>query len=405
MDKILKIPEALIGDARLMVFIMVLIAAVQLSLSAQGVGLYVRQKFVLLSAINVCAEIVKSAVLLALMLEVSTRVLWVVVAAVVAKTFSLGVNLVLSLHMVPALRYRCRRIQWDIVRAITGFGGWNFLVGVAGRTREYAIPLILNHLGTPTDNVTYQLGSMPRRQIDTWFDVASRPLHPMVTSMHAVGATEQFRSTYLRGGRIGLWVILAAAVPAMIYAAPLLELYMGHVYNDAYIAAAFVLVCTLACSLVSSGNWMTWLMANAKAQMRPVGICVCLTQLVSVLLILVATRRFGIGAAPGAALASFIVSTLAAVFLMLPIGLRLANVSLKTWIERTFVPGIAPSCVAAVAWVALGLWVRPDSWFELGWCTAVGALVYVAVLLGWCLGPQDKQDLAVILFRAKASAA
>ncbi len=111
-DKILMIPEALIWDARLMVFIMVVISAVQLSCSAQGVGVYVRQKFVLVSAINVCAEIVKSAVLLALMLEVSTRVLWVVVAAVVAKTFSFGVNLVLSLHLVPALRYRYRRIEW-----------------------------------------------------------------------------------------------------------------------------------------------------------------------------------------------------------------------------------------------------------------------------------------------------
>ncbi|MGE5294779.1 MAG: hypothetical protein ACM3VT_08110, partial [Solirubrobacterales bacterium] len=185
-------------------------------------------------------------------------------------------------------------------------------------------------------------------------------------------------------------------------ATPLMELYMGHSYNDAYVEAAIVLVFTLACSFLSSGNWMTWAMANAKAQMRPVGICVCLTQLASVALILAVMRWFHLGA-PGAALASFIVSSLSAVFLLLPLGLRLAEVSLGTWIERTFVPGIAPASIAAVAWVTLDLWARPDSWFELGWLVAIGGLVYVAVLLGFCLEPRDKQDLAVVLAKAKTA--
>lgn len=399
-DKILIIPETLIWDSRLMVFMMVVFMAVQLACSAQGVGLYVRQKFVLLSMINVCAEIVKSGVLLVLMLTVSTRVLWVIVAQVSSLTFSLVVATALSLHMVPTLRYRYRRIHWDVVYAITGFGGWNFLVGLAGRTREYAIPLILNRLGTPTDNVTYQFGSMPRRLVDQWFDVAGRPLHPMITGMHAVGAAERFRNAYLRGGRVGLWVILAAAIPTMIYAPRLMGLYMGHSYDDAYIEAALVLVFLFACSILSSGNWMTWCMANAKADMRPVGICVIVTQVANVALILVATGWFHLGA-PGAALASFIVNSVSAVLLLLPVGLRLADVSLATWIERTFVPGVAPGCIAAVAWVALDLWVKPDSWLELGWCTVIGGLVYVAVLLGGCLEPRDKQDLAAILVRAK----
>jgi O-antigen/teichoic acid export membrane protein len=404
-DWILVIPEALIWDARLMIFLMIFCMAVQLPCSPLGLGLYIQQKFVLSNLISVGADIFKSALLLVLLLGVSSRVLWVVVASAAGQIFSLIVSTMISLHLVPALRYRYQSIRWDLVRAITGFGGWNFLVGLAGRTREFAIPLILNHLGTYTDTVTYQVGSMPRRQIDLWFEVASRPLHPMITGMHAVGADERFRNAYLRCGRVGLWVILSAAIPAMVYAAPMMNLYMGSKYSDgAYIAAAFVLVCTLACSVLSSGNWMTWCMANAKGHMRPVGICVSLTQLVSVVLILVATGRFHLGAS-GAVFVSFVVSSFSAVFLMLPVGLRLADVSLETWIERTFVPGIAPACVAAVAWVALDLQVQPDSWFELGWCTAVGGLVYAVVLLGCCLDQRDKQDLEAILARAKVKTA
>lgn len=399
-DGILAIPPALIWDARLMILLLVLSLAIQLPCAPMGVGLYVRQMFVMSSLVITISEIVKSTVLLVLLLLVSTRVLWVALAMAVAQMTALTINMLLSLRALPSLRFRWNGVDWGIFRAITGFGGWNFLLGVSSRVREYAVPLILNHLGTAADVAAFHVGGMPRRQIDQWFDVATRPVYPIITGMNAVGAGERLQNAYLRGGRVGLWIILLVALPAMIFARRIIDLYVGSAYAD----TAGVLIFTLACYVLSAGGWMTWGVANARAQMRRLSMWICLTQLVGVTVVLGAAVWLRLGAI-GAAMVTFVVNALSVTCVSLPIGLRLAEVSFESWIRKTLVPGVAPGCIAAVAWVALDLWVKPDSWLELGWCTAIGALVYVAVLLGWCLGPQDKQDLAVILLRAKPSVA
>jgi O-antigen/teichoic acid export membrane protein len=395
-DWILVIPKGLIWDARLMMCLLFFSLAVQLPCAPLGQGLYVRQKFVTTNLIIVCSEVIRTSVLLSLLLLVSTRVLWVVVAMFVSQMFALVVNMRASLRAMPSLRYRYQGIRWDLVRAVTGFGGWNFLLVLSLRTREYFVPLILNHLGSAVDVASYTLGSTGRRQVDQWFDVASRPIYPIITGMYSMGAIERFRNAYLRGGRTGLWAILLVVIPAVIYAEPVILLYAGATYVE----AATVMALTLAGYVLSAGNWMGWGMAVARAQMRPLSFRVCLAQLLAVLGILLLTGWFGLGAI-GAAVASFAAMVLSDVFLMLPICLRLAEVNLDTWIRKTLVPGLVPGCTAAVVWLSLNLLVKPDSWLELGWCTALGALCYAAVLLGVCLEPRDKQDLAMIFAKVR----
>jgi len=254
-------------------------------------------------------------------------------------------------------------------------------------------------MGTAIDIASYQIGSMGRRQMDQWFEVASRPIQPIITGMHAMGAKQRFQNAYLRGGRIGLWVKLAVAIPAMVYSERLIRLYLGNKYED-YADAATVLAISLSCYVLSAGSWMSWTMASAKAQMRPLGIRVSLAQVGGVALIVLLTGRLGLGAI-GAAIAILLASSFSAVFFSLPIGLRLTEVSLESWIRRTLVPGLVPGCVAAVVWVSLNLLVRPDSWFELGGCVLAGGLCYIAVLLAFCMEPLDRADLLEIIRRAR----
>lgn len=395
-DWILVIPEGCIWDARLMLFLLVFMTAISLPLGPIGQGLWIRQKFVMINIIQVCAETLKSAILVILLLWVSPRVLWVVVATVAAQFAALVINTIVSLRALPTLWFRWQGIRWDLVRTLTSFGGWNFLIALAGRTREYAIPLILNHMGTPNDIASFQVGTMGRRQIDHWFDVAARPVYPIVTGMYAMGAKERFQNAFLRGGRIALWVILSAALPAMIYAEEIIDLYIGPTYAQ----AGVVLVVSLACYLMSPGIWMTWTMAAAKAQLRPLGIRISAAQFSGVLLTVVMTGWLGLGAM-GAALAAFIASSFSLVFFSLPIGLRLAEVRLETWIRRTLVPGLAPGCTAAVVWMSLHVFATPDSWLEIGWCVLAGGLCYLAVLLAFCLEPKDRADLLEILRRIR----
>lgn len=395
-NKILVIPEGLLWDARIMMFLPLAMMAAQLPCAPLGQGLYVRQKFVTLNVISLCAEVIKTTLLVVLMLRVSTRVIWVIISVFVGQLISLVVSTILSLREVPLLAYRYRPIRWDLVRSITGFGGWNFLISLAGRLRECSIPLILNRLG-PGSSVelrTFQVGSMGRRLTDQWFWVLVRPVYPVVTGMYAMGAMDRFRNAYLRGGRIGLWITLLVAIPAAIYAQPVIMLYSHGQCPE----SPTVMVLMLACYIVSQGSWLVGAVAQAKAEVRPLGIRLATAQVIGVMLTLLLAGKLGFGAI-GAALATLSVNLVFAVAFLLPLGLRLTDIRLETWVRKTLVPGLAPACVAAVAWVSLNLLVEIDTWLEILWCTAVGELCYAAVLLGFCLERQDKQDLAAVFAR------
>lgn len=394
-DKVLSVAPHQVFEARIMMALLMVSVATRPPCAAFSVGLYVRQKFVLQNIIKVCSELLRLTLLFVLLFGISTRVLWVVVANVTAELCLAVVMVVISVRLVPALKFRLSEVRWELARELMSFGGWNFLAHAAARLRETAIPLILNRLATPMDVTVFYLGALPRRQIDQWTAVATIPLHPVVTGMHAVGAKARIQSIYLRGGRIGLWVVLAAAIPATIYAHLLIRLYVGNAFMD----AATVMILTLA-SAVGGGCAMLWHVATATGRIRGAGVQSLVMQLgiIAATYYIVGVAGWG---AVGAALARLVIGLVVTFVFWWPLGLALAEVTFSTWVRQTLVPGLMPACVAGVVWAALGIFVSPDTWSELGLCTAAGLLCYTVVLLAFCLEPQDKEDLSGIVTRMR----
>jgi O-antigen/teichoic acid export membrane protein len=397
LDRILSIAPAQVRDARIMTALLMLSMALRLPCAPFSVGLYVRQKFVLESLLVMGNEMLRLVLLAVLLLGVSTRVLWVVVANVTAELCLMAALVIVSRRLVPSLRLRVREIQWGQARELVSFGGWNFLGMVAWRLQHTMIPLILNQLATPMDLVVYHVGFLPRRQIDQWTDTMAGPLYPVVTGMHASGAPQRIASVYLRGGRVALWTMLVAATPAIIYAPTVIRLYIGAGYAQ----AAPVMALTLAGLFLAGGTWLMWQVANATARVRATGLYALVTQLVICAATLYVVKWLGWGGI-GAALVGFLVGAASAVLVGWPLGLRLAGVKFETWVRQTLIPGLTPACVAALVWVTLGHLVQPDSWGTLGLCTAAGALCYLAVLLALCLEPGDRADLATLLARIRS---
>lgn len=388
-DHVLVVPAGQLWDARIMLALLILAAAVKPPCTAFSVSFFVQQKFALYNLIAVAGELFRVFLLFVLLFGVGTRVLWVVVANVAAELTVGAVVLVLSRRMLPALRFRRREIRWGQARQIMSFGGWNFLSNMAIRLRETLVLLLLNRLAAPLDVVVFNTGYLGRRQLDAWADVLGGPLYPVVTSMHALGAKDRIRALYLRGGRLALWVILMVGLPAALYAEPIIRLYATRTYQE----AAVVMVLTLAELPVAYGAWMVWQVASATDRLRPVSLCVLGAQAAGVALVFCAVRLLRWDAS-GVALALLVVGVLSEVLVLWPLGLRLSGATFGAWVRETLVPGLTPGCVASVVWAALALVVRPDSWGAVGLCVAAGLLCYGAVLLAFCLEPRDRQDLA-----------
>jgi len=276
------------------------------------------------------------------------------------------------------------------------FGGWGFLGEMTYRLRETAVFFMLNRMATPLDVTVFSLGSLGRRQIDTWMNVLAVPLYTVVTGMHALGAKERVRAIYLRGGRIALWILLLAVLPGAIYAEPIIRLYAG----PEYLEAATVMASTLACLVAAGGSWMIWQVANATGKVRCTGLYTLVTQLsmVAATLYAVGVLRWG---ASGVALATFAVAVVTSFLLLWPLGLHLTDLTLQHWVRQTLIPGFVPGCAASVVWATLDIMVRPDSWTRLGLCALAGALCYLGILLWFCLEPRDREDLINILLRIR----
>jgi O-antigen/teichoic acid export membrane protein len=393
-DKVLVVPAERLWDARIMMALLIFAAAVKPPCTAFSVGFFVQQKFALYNGIGIVGELLRVFLLFVLLFGVSTRVLWVVVANVATELVLSVVLLLMSRRMIPALRFRVREIQWERAREVVSFGGWNFLGAMAFRMRETAVLLLLNWLATPMDVVVFNLGYQGRRQIDAWSDVLGGPLYPVVTSMHAMGAKDRIRAIYLRGGRIALWMMLMIALPAALYAEPIIRLYA----TETYLEAAVVMVLTLGGPPVACGAWMIWQVASATNRLRPTSLYVLATQAAIVALVFCAVRLLGWGAS-GAGLAAFAVGFVGEFLVLWPLGLRLAGATFDAWVRETLIPGLTPGCVASVVWAALALVVKPDSWMAVGLCTAAGLLCYWAVLLAFCLEPRDREDLTKLVAR------
>jgi O-antigen/teichoic acid export membrane protein len=264
--------------------------------------------------------------------------------------------------------------------------------------RETVVLLLLNRLATPLDVVVFNTGYQGRRQLDAWVDVLGGPLYPVVTSMHAMGAKDRIRAIYLRGGRIALWMMLMIALPAALYAEPIIRLYATRTYLE----AAVVMVLTLGELPLAYGVWMIWQVASATDRLRPTSLYVLVSQAAVVVLVFYAVRVLGWGAS-GVALAVFTVGTFSEILVLWPLGLRLSGATLDAWVRGTLIPGLTPGCVASVVWAALALVIKPDSWISLGLCTAAGLLCYWAVLLAFCLEPRDREDLTKVVAQLRNS--
>jgi O-antigen/teichoic acid export membrane protein len=393
-DKVLVVAPEQLWDARLMTALLILSTALAPPCTAFSVGFYIQQRFVLYNALAVGGELLRVALLSALLFGVSTSVLWVVVANVTTELVLMVVTLVLSVRMIPALRFRRREIRWERARELLSFGGWSFLGNLAYRMRETFLLLLLNRLATPLDVTVFNVGYLGRRQINTWTEVLGGPLYPVVTGMHALGAAERVRNIYLRGGRLALWVTLLVGLPAALYAEAIIRLYVGATYRE----AALVMILTLAGLVVTGGASMVWQVSTATGHVRGTSIWVLVTQAAIVVLAVYAVRTLGWGAT-GVALAAVTVGMVAEPLALWPLGLTLAGATFTAWVRETLLPGVAPGCVAAVVWVALGIYLRPATWVSLGLCTAAGVLCYLGVLLAFCLEPRDREDLSKLWAR------
>ncbi len=375
-DRLLEIDSRFLLDARLMLGLMIVSFAFRLSTIALESGLFARQRFVLMNALELASVVLRIGLIIAFFTLADVRVLWVTVAAESANVTVHLVQVAISRRLIPALRIRWKEIEWSQVRTLMTFSFWTFVQMAAYRTAMSLDPLILNRLAGPFQVTVFYIGTLFKRQIGAVLQRLTAPIMPSLIGLHATDEHDRLRNTYYRYGRYFIWANVMLALPLVIYRRELISLYVGPEYMTSATVMALLFMATFVCL----GNDALPKMAIALGRMRPMALASVAMQALNIGLTLYLVGVLGLGAI-GSALGSAITAVTLQPLAELLIARRLLGIRLDHWLRRTVLPGFLPALGGSVVWLGIRYLDSPDSWLKLFLYSAAGGLVYVTLAL------------------------
>jgi len=274
------------------------------------------------------------------------------------------------------------------------FGVWTTLGRLGSIMYTNAATIVLNLHGTAVDVTSYHIGATFFRQLQSTINLAAQPLQPAITAMNALADKRRLASTVLRGGRYALWVSMILAAPLIVYADAFIHLYLG----DNYSKASMIIVLFMVMFPFTQPTILLPITATAMARVRAFFLPAFLFQFGGLGLMLIFVTWLGMGAI-GVTLALTIITIGSQLGYFWWFSLRLTETSFATFATEVLWRGLLPAGVGTVVWVGLRLIAAPDTWVRLIGFGAAGALVYVIVLLMFCLNSSERADLRRVLGR------
>lgn len=384
-DTILLIAPGYEDDARLMLGLQAFSLCAGLACSPFTVGPYVRQKFVVINGIELATEALRVVILLYLLFNVGAQVRWLVVASSIASLTGLGWRILLTLRMVPAIRFRRALVDWPTARRLLSFGAWTSVEGFVELVAKTAPLLFLNRFSTPVQVASFHVGRVADVQMRRVIAAAAQPAQPALTSLFATGGRTALHDFYYRGGRYLLWMSLILVGPLVILAEPLMLLYAG----SEYVAAGFVMLVLLCRYPFVYASSMYYRVSHAMGAIRGYYLTQVAIQLTACVLTAVLVIWMDLGAL-GAALAISATDALLHVLVIWPLGLRMVDGSWGRFLRSTLLPGLVPFAVSLAACAGAARFIHPHTWTSIGVCTAISVVAYVVTLAGLCLDSTDR---------------
>jgi O-antigen/teichoic acid export membrane protein len=393
-ERILNIAPQMVGETRLMLGLLCVNVVAQMIFVPFTTGYQVRQQFVELNVINILHDMLRITLLLVFLLGVGPRVVWVVVATVIADVAGLAVTVVRSRQMIRELRFESRLFDLRKAWELMSFGMWTALASLGATFDANAATLLLNQFGTAVDVTSYYVSLALYRNIDLTSLLARKPLGPVMVAMYSVGDTARLRSTVMRGGRYSLWAVLAVAFPLAAYREEFVQLYFG----TGYTAAPLVILLLMLVLPFNQATALLGMTIMAMGRIRLFYVSVVLFQVTgfALMIFLVVYAKMG---AIGVAMGNAITAILSHVFFYWPLCWRYIGSSGDRFIREVFVRGCSPAIAGYAVCLGLRTIDAPQSWWTLGLYSAVGGLVYLAVLFAFCLTEKDQRDVQFVLRR------
>jgi O-antigen/teichoic acid export membrane protein len=373
---VLSVAPQHVHDARIMMGIMIGSFVIHLATTSFEVGLFARQKFVILNGLELASVTVRILLIIVFFSTMGVRVIWIVLASELANVLIHITRIAISMKVIPALRFVPRTVDWVKARQMLSFSSWNFINAISNRLNTNFDPLILNRLGSPFDVTVFYIGSLVKKQIMAVLQRITTPLVPSLIEMHTLNRQDMLRTAYYRYGKYFTWLYMAAALPFMAFNREFISLYVGA----QYLTAAPVMLILFFSSAIGLGNAMIAKLSVAQGNVKPIAIRSVITQSANVLLTiyLVAALRLG---AMGSAIASLVATATLQIGFDFALAYRMIRIRPGELFKNSIIPGFMPSILSAGVFLMIRAIDSPDTWFKLLLYSAAGEIVYIALIV------------------------
>lgn len=396
-EHLINVEPTYVGQARVMLLLLVFTLCLNVVALPFSQGLYVRQEFVKLNLLDLVSEVFRLSLLFGLLVGVGPKVMWLVVASTAASALNVSMRIFVTRRLIPEIRFRSSQICFRQAKTMLHFGAWTSVQGFTSLVANSAPALILNRFGTAVDVAAFHLGRLPDVQLRRLMSAAAVPAQPALTALYATRGEQALHDLYYRGGRYHLWLTLLVVPVFLIFGHQIVTKYAGSQYES----AANVVFALLVIYPFAWASAMFYKVAHAVAKIRAYYICDIFVQAAALGALFYSVVFLKKGAA-GAAAAMAIANGLLHVVLIWPMGLRLVNGSWKAFLQKTCVPGMLPFFVSLLVCYMVGRTVNVSAWWQIGVAAALSGIVYMAVLIAFCMDEFDRSYFN--RFRQKISA-
>lgn len=393
-DVILDVDPAYVADARMMLALLILKLCANIVTTPFVVGLFARQRFVVLNMVELGAEFAKTISLMVLLFGFSTRVIWLIVASTISSMLSLALRRYFTKKDIPEIRFQWSKMNIGMTKEILRFGAWTSTSGVANLLQKTGPFLLLNHFGAAVETVIFHLGRLVDHSLRRFVRAAAVPLQPALTRRYVTKGIGGFRELYYKGGRYFLWVVLFAVPPLVVFRNEIITLYVGLEYAG----AGVVMLLYFMVYPFDYAGMMFYRVAYALGRVGEFSKIELYSTIIMFLGMVGAVVFYGAGAI-GIAAVSLVAAVVKNIGFMWPRGLRLVGGDFRTMLASVIVPGCAPCGVAFAVCVLARSVYLPTGWSAILCFSLLSAIIYGVVVYFYSMRRVERESMNRILGR------
>ncbi len=274
---------------RIMLWLMLFNLGFTLPMSIWGSIMTANERFIFLRIVNIF-RIVANPLVMVVLLSVGYKAITMVIITTFFNVVSLLVNYwycYTHLH----IRLRFTRFKWSFLKEVSIYSFWIFLNIIMDRIYWSSGQFVLGVYRGTVSVAIYAVAMQLTNMFMMFSTAISSVFLPKVTTMVAKGGTQkEISELFIRTGRIQYIIISFILSGFIVFGKPFVELWAGQEYKEAYFVS-LLFFSVLVIPLIQN---IGITILQARNQMKFRSLCYIVIALISLILSIWATKKWGL---------------------------------------------------------------------------------------------------------------